>query len=372
MGAGDAASAYRIVPYQPAHHRGAVVELQRHLWSDDAGRNAAYLDWKYHRNPFIVEPLIWLAYSGDELVAMRGAFGSCWEAEGSGPVTLPYTDDLVILPAHRGRWLHQRIMATAMADLAARGYPYAVNLSASRQTAAASLRMKWRSAGSVGSMLRRSSAERVSSLVRGRTQRMPGLWRLTALLNRMSSMTDGEALFRRFEKLATARGLTVSATPRSSAMATLVNRLPWDGRIRHVRDAAWLDWRYRNPLHEYRFAYAGGEALEGYIALRHIHGQRRVSIVDLEAGDDATRRVLLAAAADGGFAELHAWAATLDPRGGARLTTLGFSPEGGGFETAVLVRATAGEQASAEWHLGDRPLADISAWDLRMIYSAMG
>jgi hypothetical protein len=41
MGAGDAVSPYRIVPYQPAH-RGAVIEPQRHLWSDDAGRSAVF------------------------------------------------------------------------------------------------------------------------------------------------------------------------------------------------------------------------------------------------------------------------------------------------------------------------------------------
>jgi hypothetical protein len=263
-------------------------------------------------------------------------------------------------------------MTTAMADLAARGFPYAVNLSASQQTAAASLRMKWRRAGSVGSMLRRSSSARVTSFLRDRTRGVPGLWRLGELLTRVSSATDGGALFKRFEKCATARGLTVSATPRSGAMAALVSRLPWDGRIRHVRDTVWLDWRYRNPLHEYRFAYAGGEALDGYIALRQIRGQQRVSIVDLEAGDDATRNALLGAAADSGFAELHAWARTLDARGSEQLRTQGFVPEDGGFDTGVLVRAMADERISTEWRLGDQSLTDIEDWDLRMIYSAMG
>jgi hypothetical protein len=97
-----------------------------------------------------------------------------------------------------------------------------------------------------------------------------------------------------------------------------------------------------------------------------------VSIIDLEASDDATRSALLAAATEGRFAELHAWATTLDPHGRVRLSAHGFAPEGGGFDTAVLVRATADEQISAEWRLGDRPLADITAWDLQMIYSAMG
>jgi len=49
------------------------------LWSPDTRLNASYLEWKYHQNPYIREPLIYLAFVGDKLAGMRGASGTRWE-----------------------------------------------------------------------------------------------------------------------------------------------------------------------------------------------------------------------------------------------------------------------------------------------------
>jgi len=127
----------RIVPYS-AEHKPLVVELARHLWSPDPRLNERYLDWKYHQNPYIRDPLIYLAFVGDELVGMRGAFGSLWEVGNPAEFfALPYADDLVIDPAFRRQGLHRVIMNFALRDLAGRGYRYVVNLSAGKITAGA-------------------------------------------------------------------------------------------------------------------------------------------------------------------------------------------------------------------------------------------
>ena len=134
-----------------------VAELARHLWSPDSRLNARYLDWKYHQNPYLRSPLLYLAFERDKLVGMRGASGSRWEAGGSAePFSLLYIDDLVIDPAYRGRGLHRVIMKFALRDLARRGYRYAINLSASPVTAHASMNMQWRNAGPVHALYRRT------------------------------------------------------------------------------------------------------------------------------------------------------------------------------------------------------------------------
>src|SRR5262245_24368207 len=119
----------RVVPYH-TEYRDEVLRLQRHLWHSDVEVNSAYLDWKYHQNPYIREPLVYLAFVGGRLAGMRGAFGTRWEAgESAENFTLPYPDDLVIDPAFREQGLHRVIMNFVLDDLAKRGYRYVVNLS---------------------------------------------------------------------------------------------------------------------------------------------------------------------------------------------------------------------------------------------------
>ena len=83
------ASLCRVVPYC-AEHQGLVAELQRHLWSPDPRLNASYLEWKYHQNPYILDPLIYLAFVGDKLVGMGARIILCdpHRAVVSGPARL--------------------------------------------------------------------------------------------------------------------------------------------------------------------------------------------------------------------------------------------------------------------------------------------
>src|SRR6185295_243198 len=52
---------YEIVRYGPKH-KSAIAELQTQLWSSDLGRNIRYLEWKYERNPFRDDIIIYLAF----------------------------------------------------------------------------------------------------------------------------------------------------------------------------------------------------------------------------------------------------------------------------------------------------------------------
>lgn len=371
---------YRIVPYD-AEHRSLVVDLQRELWSPDVALNAAYLDWKYLRNPYIPRPLIYLAFCGDELAGMRGAVGTRWEiGDRREHVTLPYPDDLVIAPAHRARWLHQRIMAFALKDLSARGYEHVVNLSAGRTTAAGSMKMRWRSAGSVLPIHRQSLRKKLADRLVNRIRHMKFVWRCADDLSRFC-LPPADRVFERLEKRfpvtngsPSGQGVFLEKSPLVREMAQLVERLPRNGRIRHLRDETYLAWRYGNPLRSYRFLYSGSERLNGYLVLQRSLGSdtTRVSIVDWEADDDLVRRKLLDAAIEGDFPELFAWTSGIEPAAAKMFERCGFVQVRSGFETNILVRSVHEEDLKRSWLLCGRPLDDQDNWDLRMIYSMAG
>lgn len=370
----DSPAPARIAPYTP-EHLPQVCELARDLWSADPQRNAAYLEWKYLRSPYTTEPLIYLALDGDSVVGMRGVSNSRWQI-GEAEHTLPYADDLVIAPDWRGRWLHPRIMAFALQDLAARGCRHVINLSASRATAVASTRMRWRSCGGVGPVHRRSAGKANRDRLGRRMKALPLLWRWADTLPD-TGLPDERALFDAMARDAgdgASIGLSVETRPRVAAMAELVRRLPYDGRIRHVRDEAYLEWRYASPICSYLFLYAGGARLDGYLVLQRSQGLEhgRVRIVDWEAADEDTRGALLAAAIAGDFPELYAWRSACGPEAARLLDREGFVPATDDYEKTILVRAVDDAEVKGPLLLGGRRLDDGKEWDLRMIYSMSG
>jgi GNAT superfamily N-acetyltransferase len=364
---------YEIVPYG-AMHKGQVAALQTHLWSGDLDLAMRYLEWKYEQNPYLPEPLIYLAFSGGELVGMRGFYGATWEA-GSPPAgfLVPVADDLVVAPEHRNRGLVTLIMRAAFEDLASRGYQYVLNLSGTPVTVIGSLAMGWKSGGLLEPIMLRQGAERVREVLRDTRL----LWRFaeSPLLR-----SAGASPFQRLDRMAQRRlprSVSVEQEPRLDAMSELVARLGHDGRIRHRRDREYFAWRLRNPLASYRFVYCGDDRLEGYLVLCAAHAPAaaapRVKLVDLEASDPAVRAELLGAAIDlGRFPELFVWGACLPPDARTMLSARGFSPVGpdrAREAPRLLVKSVAQQPPECLWLLGDRTLTELTDWDLRMLYA---
>jgi hypothetical protein len=371
---------YEIVPYRPQHKK-QVAALQTHLWSTDADLGAHHLQWKYEENPYLEEPLIYLAFHGGELVGMRGFYGSKWEL--GAPAErhlLLVADDAVVAPAHRDRGLVTMIMRVAFEDLAQKGYHYVLNLSGGPVTVVGSLAMGWKSAGPLDPIARQSGSP-VPRRLRQFLQRKPLLWRYarsrflhTAGENRPFSELDRKAWVR------SGGSIRIEREPRPEAMSKLVTRIGHDGRIRHVRDAEFFAWRFRNPLGEYRFLYLGNSGLDGYLVLKCARPSavesKRVKIVDLEATQPSSRDELLDAAIRlGEFPELFAWAAIQpnDIRG--YLDARNFSPVD--FEwrargcPCVLVKPVS-PRPIGDWMLGKLRLTDRANWDMRMLYSMTG
>ena len=371
---------YELIAYRP-ELKGQVARLQRFLWRGDEATNAAYLEWKYEGNPYFDAPLIHLVLHEGEAVAMRGVFGSCWEmGSRSERFCVPCADDLVIAPAHRNRRLLGRIMETLLADLAERGHRCAFSLSPGPVTLAGSLAGGWRPVGAVNEV-RRPERQGPSwrAHVGQRMRSLPYLWRWAT---KLADPPPGRAPFRRLERAAVrspGRAVWLASGPRPEAMADLVRRLGHDGRLRHVRDAQYLAWRFANPQHEYRFLFAGDERLDGYLVLQsyRLDEDRGVNIVDWEAATATAWSALLRAALDWGrFAELSAWTAALPETARGDLAAAGFVRADRGplmrRGVTLLVRGVGERGDPIEPALGGRPIPDAAGWDMRMLYSMAG
>lgn len=373
---------YEIVKYSP-EFKSRVAKLREHLQSPDVTLNAAYLEWKYGRNPYMDSPLIYIALHEGQVVGMRGMWGAKWQI-GCPSQTLvgPCAGDLAIDPAHRDQGLFTKIMEVALKDLAARGYTYVFNLGAGPATYFGSLMTGWRSAGPLQTAHRRTEEGTIHRRLHRYISRRLPFFSPAEKHDPFCSLDKNGAL-RRGEA---GTNVDIVRNPRPQAMAELVERIGNDGRIRHVRDQQYFEWRFQNPLSAYRFLYWQGARLEGYLVLRTSVYPHRfaegISIVDWEAANlQVWADLLQAAVLWGNFNKLMIWSANLPAEAKSVLQSAGFELSGeakslgrsyraGADRTGVLVRPVREEMlAETDWVLGDRRLLNLGDWNLRMIYS---
>ncbi len=373
---------YEIAKYRP-ELKDLVAELQKELWSSDASLNRRVLEWKYEKNPYLGEPLIYLALHQGKAVGMRGFHGARWEAGTPSRVfpALVAGDALVSAP-HRDRGLVTRIMKAALADLAERGCRYLFTLGGSPVNVFGLLTLGWKSVGALRPMGQVTTKAMRNQGLRRMVKRLPFVWKYQEA--RFLYSADERRPFRHLDaaRPGCPRGdgasVTIDRRPRPKAMAELVQRLGHDGRVRHVRDSEYLTWRFENPLSEYRFLYWEKARLEGYLVLQRslsdLADWVRVRIADLEASDMRIRSELLPAAVSRGrFPELVTWTVSLSDAEVQLLKNLGFTPVDPEQTTrgcpCVLVRSLRENLPETEWVLGDRWLLDMKNWDIRMLYS---
>lgn len=165
------------------------------------------------------------------------------------------------------------------------------------------------------------------------------------------------------------RHLSVERNPRPAAMAELVERIGWDGRMRRLRNRDYFGWRFRNPLSIYRFLFWEDSGLRGYLVLRaSVYPNPEIAIVDWEAANGEARSELLRAAIRlGGFQSLAIWSSTLPEEARAVLESLGFRPTPaatgiGETRPTVLVKPV----GDNPWTIGGRNLLELGDWDLRL------
>jgi Acetyltransferase (GNAT) domain len=330
--------------------RGAVAELQQLLWQAGPEGNVRYLDWKYFQNPYIDDRYLVLAWEDENLVGMVGAFGACWEIPGSKRAVLPCLSDTVIVPARRGGPLFREMLDTLIGRQAADAVPWLLDFG--DQPAGPAMVMRgWRSVGPWG----------VAKAALGRTE---DEWD-------ERTWTYGST------RIGPRSGATLhcTATIDAIAVAKLVAKVEPTDKVRHVRDATYLDWRFRNPLARHYFLSVTQGEMIGYLLAHRtlvdgLWGATPTTIMDCEAESDDIWADLIGAAMQllpG--RELVMWIRDISPSRISLLLRLGLrlvQPSGrltADVDLPNLLICPTG--ATADSALAD--LNDPSCWDLRSI-----
>jgi GNAT superfamily N-acetyltransferase len=337
---------FSITGCTPADHP-EIAAIQEGLWAGGADGNQAYLEWKYHANPYLDDRYTVLARDDrGRLVGMVGVFGSCWEAEGQRFV-LPCVTDTIVAPEHRNRPVFHEMVDAVLDRLRRDGIPWLLDFG---------------DQGTIPSML-----------IRG--WRMVGPWS-QSVLTRQGDVLDRLPWSRVPPTYGVRSGVPIRATlePDVPAMVRVVRGLPADGRVRVARDAAHFTWRAANPLARYYYLLAGDREPEGYLVAHRSgvdtdDGRTPTTIVECEAGsDDVYADLVLAAHQLLPGRRLIMWTRDMSDAGRAVLAGLGtevVQPTGRFTRDRplpnLLVRDTGVDQVPA-------PLADLvkpDVWDFR-------
>lgn len=372
-----------IVPYEAVWLE-EVAQLQVRMWSPDPLVNQRYFLWKYARNPWFPREHVWLARDGARIVGMRGFYGSAWECGGAAqPVLLPVADDAAVAPDRERQGVMQSLMRSALGALASEGFSFVINLSAGPVTLLEALATGWRATAPLGALSRSGRQAGRGVALRDRLRRLPALWRLAGsrMLEAAEERRPFAALDRSWSQQLRSRypRLSVAAEARPQAMADLVVRLGHDGRLRHVRNREWFEWRLANPLCAYRYIYWDDTQLEGYAVL-----ERRISpysdrlctaIVDCEAvTQEVTHDLLRCASSLDVGTELLLWSGAMPRATLPLLPELGFEPRQDPAPLAqqrpcILIKSLGPTPGSPEWRLSGLPLCNLGSWDMRRIYA---
>jgi GNAT superfamily N-acetyltransferase len=366
--------------------------LLKMLWSPSAELNAAHLEWKYNRNPYSSTPHVYAAVVEDEVVGMRGFFGCRWEGGSGKPMSAVCTGDLVIVPEHRTRGILTAIMNRALVDLDRMGIPWLLNFSAGATTRLASLAAGWGTTAPIERMRRSNPGS-----LHGSSMFMPRAGTIAAKV-RSQAIDAGHRIERgenaigsamrrvtRWDPFATAdrshggrnSGVEMTSVPRPMAMADLAARCRVSGRISHVRDETYFEWRFQSPLSSYRFFFLGRSTLEAYAVLQArqfpMNG-RTVRLAELVGVSAAARKQVLAAAIEAcPRVSIDVWTSSLDEDDRAALAAHGFRDQtaksAAEYTPAVLVRSVATRIPPRPWMFDGQDVLDRGNWNLSLLDS---
>jgi GNAT superfamily N-acetyltransferase len=350
-----------IIRYEEPLEDG-VVELWQEAFGGEAPAQRSYFRWKYHENPYIPEPTLFLAVDRrNRVVGTRGFSGTRWYTA-AGTVLVPCAEDFAIANRYQGSGVAAEIMRFALDDMTQRGFEYVMNTSGGEITVLQSIAMGWRSVGAMEPAARLSWRRRLRralpTKVRHRRVRAVSFTRF-----------DGATRSVRLEGGST---IVAASTPRPDAMADLVGRLPLGARIRHVRDREFFEWRYRKPGTKYRFLFNEcDDRLDGFLAIAagQTLGEPMFHLADWEGSTPEIRAELLRLALRAiRPVAIDAWTASLEAGDEALLERLDFRPSqherrARGLPCVLLKKLVSGD----DWSIAGTPALETSNWDIRLI-----
>lgn len=333
---------YRIRDYKPTDGN-QVGLLLRRLWSHDASQNERYLGWRYERNPYLKSKLAVAELDG-KIAAVRGACGLKWQV-GSGTELMPCLGDTVVAKEHEGKQLVQKLTRQLMSSLANDGVRYVVNQSPGKLVEKISLRTGWRKVGDRRLTRYQKPGEKVSDFQR----------------------LDANAA----QGIVSSDGIVVQEGPPEGLVDLLAERRNTPP-ISHNIDSTYIDWRFNNPLCEYRWlcAYEKDELI-GFLALARPaipRAKPRCRILDVWGTDSSIQAKLLRFVLDRSeLSDVLIWWNRFPLQVAQLLLDYGFKASAAEQRNPTMLVKCIGPVE--KFVLNDVNLLDMRNWDARMIHS---
>jgi hypothetical protein len=357
-----------------------VAELARQVRGGTLEQQLAYYEWKYFRNPYLAEPLVYVALLEGRAVGIRGFYGSAWQVSASRERhVLPTASDSAVHENHRRTDVYHRLNEAAFEEAAQREYAYLVNFSASPENALVSrLTYGWKSVLSQRALAtgptepeadtdrprRRPIPAPVRTFVRrGRNRVNRALGRQRGVFTRLDRAVRGDE----------AAALGVRATRSPEELAEIAARAGWDERLQPVRDAAYYRWRLGNPAKSYRVLLVEEGEECGYLIVSFAANRPRAQILDWRGTTCELRDRLIGCALDwSGLPSVAIWSTSLPDDDVALLAARGFGPliparPVERWRRSLLVRAL--HEGEGPWHLGGVDLRAPASWSVSAIAS---
>jgi GNAT superfamily N-acetyltransferase len=338
--------------------------LRSRIFGGNLEFNTEYFEWKYERNPYLKEPHFYVAFHDEEVVAMRGFYGSRWQVEQeSESLVIPIGGDLAVDLDHRRQKLASRMLTYITKNMESKGYPYLMNLSANPSSRRLQIRSGYP----------RVAPFRTFQLGNPRTTLYSSGYQRA---KRILFGDRSTATFRRFDRwTAKTKGSIIGASePRIYEMGELGLRCGDKSRIHLIRDATFYRWRFMNPASDYRFIfYEGSRSLEGFLVLQSAKVGGWTTIIDWETSTPAMWTKLINAAVKSNPKCLRITSTMFTEGQVQPLQNLGFEPlvEPGNTDIpdpGMLLHLSSGNDVDGPRFDGLRVL-DANSWDIRIIAS---
>jgi hypothetical protein len=160
--------------------------------------------------------------------------------------------------------------------------------------------------------------------------------------------------------------ICVSSEPDVTAMARIAEQFDDKTRICHSRDAAYIKWRYSNPLSSYRFVWPRSDKPKAFLVLQE-KDARSFRLVDWAGDEDSITGLVANLVAQTPTVAISTWVNALSEPEKRRLHSLGFQNDPDEGRTGLLIRSLL--LGKENWLLGRFRLLDKASWNLRMIFS---
>lgn len=336
-----------IVKYSSVHKQ-AALELLAHLWTHLSREDQKDLfAWRYEKNPYSDSPCIYLALTGNTIIALRAFVMQPFIHPETGRLLTITPADTIVHPDYRGKGIFRALNDAFLKEVSSdfKEQAIIINLSSNEESTPANIKQDWQATNGIKRFaLKFSLSAYLTTKFFGQGTKVPG------------SAVSNKHLFE----------LTDSPRPEEMAKCAKSYRNPH--KLSHVRDAEYFKWRYAINKDKYIFAYLWqDDELLTYLVIEKRYGMQYL-LVEYAFSDVKTlKKTISLAIKNQRIPFLRTWVLSNDDS--VLLKKCGFMPAPvklwnmlGKTRLPVLVRPVKEHPVANDFFLGHLDARDINNW----------